>query len=1137
MKTAVTKFTEEPLPHSRPQPRGETLYPGSRVLQPRELRSTGPPLGSAERGSQPEATSRSPGVPAAARAPEAGGRRPLRRYPRATTHRAPASARGRREAAAGGWRLAVAGAWAVAGGSDAADRARRGAARSPGRSGEELAAARPGLPPSSRRAAAVPARASRRARERRAARLRQPRSPASEREGEGGAAPGAASGRGLRAGKAVEREPSRERRRQRCGRPAAPRQPHGSRRKRRASERARWRASERGGSGRPESSEDARGAGSGSTRAEGAAAAQPRAYGRGRAREGAGPARQVCAAVGAQRAASAGLLKRELPGAHARPRTSPPQGWGSPRAPPPLHTRPAFCSLSHRAPPAPSPGSPLLPPPPGGGCLYLDPEELAGTPPDPEGSGRSVEHQQPCPDLLRMRNPDAPSPRTVLSGLLPIQRARSLRRHAARIADQQRRRVAERPHCAPARPGPGGSARLSRTAPGSSLPQDSEPSPLRRLEKHSDREDCFSLEQILGEGGGGGGGWGLFRGSLLAGPPPPWVRSPQDASCSCAKIPRGRPDRRRVDGLCPGSPYHPHHSPERSRDRLLITETPGAEQAPSPLDKPVQTEASSTQSPNRHRQEQGREVSPTVTAQGSKLAQPKAPAPSPAAPFGAGAARPGTATWRRQDIALDIQTQTTRVPDPSSSLQSPAAAGPSPLRPLPARGPRSEGGCPGSDQRSGVAVGTSFWKEPRERLHPARPGGWTAAHPGAPPPEPRSPALRASPAPDAPPCRRRRSARPCGRRGGRAGGRGGESAAGAAPSLSHTHEAAPPQAPAPAHIHAPAGARPNARKAPEASLARAHSTQRTPAPGKGFLVTPLNSSPCLPAGDCGEGAASSGPRPGPPARPPPDARLRTALAVVSTHPRGGGGRSPEPGLRSSNWDSEPGLFLALARLQEGIRICYQRRRRRRRRSQAGPQRPTPSLPAARSAHRRPAAELAVSPSRGRRRRGAPAPRPHAAPSCKPPRGCSARLRLYSQAGAARAAGGGGPRGAGGGRGGRAARGGRPHPCPRAAGAVRGAGTREKRAVGEGVRGCGERESCTRRLSVHLARPPLPPEPEPEPGPEVGPGAPSWRCMRSEGTGFPRLHPSPRALRPLVPPVDQQRPGADTCRVTQGPGLE
>ena len=66
------------------------------------------------------------------------------------------------------------------------------------------------------------------------------------------------------------------------------------------------------------------------------------------------------------------------------------------------------------------------------------------------------------------------------------------------------------------------------------------------------------------------------------------------------QITRGWPDRPRVGGLCPGSPYHPHHSPERSRDRLLITETPGAEQAPSPLDQPVQTEASSTQSPNRH---------------------------------------------------------------------------------------------------------------------------------------------------------------------------------------------------------------------------------------------------------------------------------------------------------------------------------------------------------------------------------------------------------------------------------------------------------------------------------------------------------------------------------------------------------
>ena len=40
----------------------------------------------------------------------------------------------------------------------------------------------------------------------------------------------------------------------------------------------------------------------------------------------------------------------------------------------------------------------------------------------------------------------------------------------------------------------------------------------------------------------------------------------------------------------------PHHSPARSRDGLLKTETPGAELASSPLDKPVQTEASSTES-------------------------------------------------------------------------------------------------------------------------------------------------------------------------------------------------------------------------------------------------------------------------------------------------------------------------------------------------------------------------------------------------------------------------------------------------------------------------------------------------------------------------------------------------------------
>lgn len=44
-------------------------------------------------------------------------------------------------------------------------------------------------------------------------------------------------------------------------------------------------------------------------------------------------------------------------------------------------------------------------------------------------------------------------------------------------------------------------------------------------------------------------------------------------------------------GSVPGSPCQPHHSPETSRDGLLITETPGAEQVSSLLEKPVQTEA------------------------------------------------------------------------------------------------------------------------------------------------------------------------------------------------------------------------------------------------------------------------------------------------------------------------------------------------------------------------------------------------------------------------------------------------------------------------------------------------------------------------------------------------------------------
>ncbi|XP_043764637.1 basic proline-rich protein-like [Cervus elaphus] len=351
-----------PTPSPSPEGRPSTPGPASsspETSDPPALLWAAPSAGASQR--PPPGAPESPPQLAPPR-PE--GAVPSARSPRATTHRAPASARRRREAAAGGWRLAVAGARAAAGGSDAADRARRGAARSPGRSGEELAVARPGLPPSARRAAAAPARASRRARERRAARLRPPRSPASERWGERERlrerrpAEGSALGRrwsGSRAASAAGRDAGARRRR--GSRTAAGEK----------GERARGRAGERGserGSGRPESSEDARGAGSGSTRAEGAAAAQPRAHGRGRARKGAGPARQVCAAVGAERAASASLLKRELPGAHPRPRTSPPQGWGSPRAPPPLRTRPAFCSLSHRAPPTPSPGSPLLPPPP-----------------------------------------------------------------------------------------------------------------------------------------------------------------------------------------------------------------------------------------------------------------------------------------------------------------------------------------------------------------------------------------------------------------------------------------------------------------------------------------------------------------------------------------------------------------------------------------------------------------------------------------------------------------------------------------------------------------------------------------------------------------------------------------------------
>ncbi|XP_044100804.1 translation initiation factor IF-2-like [Neovison vison] len=78
----------------------------------------------------------------------------------------------------GSWLLALPRARAAADGADAADRAGRGAARSPGRSGDELAAARPEPPPSARRSAAAPATASQLA-----SPAPAPPSPASEPKG------------------------------------------------------------------------------------------------------------------------------------------------------------------------------------------------------------------------------------------------------------------------------------------------------------------------------------------------------------------------------------------------------------------------------------------------------------------------------------------------------------------------------------------------------------------------------------------------------------------------------------------------------------------------------------------------------------------------------------------------------------------------------------------------------------------------------------------------------------------------------------------------------------------------------------------------------------------------------------------
>lgn len=91
------------------------------------------------------------------------------------------------------------------------------------------------------------------------------------------------------------------------------------------------------------------------------------------------------------------------------------------------------------------------------------------------------------------------------------------------------------------------------------------------------------------------------------------------------------------------------------------------------------------------RQEQGRRLVSTVTAQGSKLAQAEAPGPSLAAPFRAGAARPGTATLTGHHGYPDPDH-----PGPSRPpLSSRRGCGlPSPLRPLPAQGRNFTGRLP-----------------------------------------------------------------------------------------------------------------------------------------------------------------------------------------------------------------------------------------------------------------------------------------------------------------------------------------------------------------------------------------------------------------------------------------------------------
>lgn len=114
---------------------------------------------------------------------------------------------------------------------------------------------------------------------------------------------------------------------------------------------------------------EAAGGGGSAREHEGARGPQPLspcAHCRCRTREGASPARQVCAAsAGRARGASAGLLKREHLGAHPpTPHLHRRKAGCSQSAPPPRHTRPAVFPLPPRPTGALSWKPPSLPPPP-----------------------------------------------------------------------------------------------------------------------------------------------------------------------------------------------------------------------------------------------------------------------------------------------------------------------------------------------------------------------------------------------------------------------------------------------------------------------------------------------------------------------------------------------------------------------------------------------------------------------------------------------------------------------------------------------------------------------------------------------------------------------------------------------------